>query len=56
MRSVLEKLNPALQLVKHPVMESNETSVPSAAALVPTTPEKLTMGFAVKPTLVLIPA
>ena len=55
-RSTLEKLNPALYLVKFPVLESNETSVPRARALVPITPEKLTIGFAVNPMLVLIPA
>lgn len=55
-RSDLEKLIPALHLVKFPVLESNERSVPSATRLVPTIPEKLTKGFAVSPTLVLIPA
>jgi len=55
-RSALEKLNPALHLVKFPVLVSNETSVPKASILVPTTPEKFTIGFAVKPTLVHIPA
>lgn len=55
-RSALEKLNPALHLVKFPVFESNERSVPNATRLVPTRPEKLTIGFAVRPTLVMIPA
>ena len=50
------KLNPALHLVKVPVLVSKETSVPSASALVPTTPEKLIIGFAVNLTLVLMPA
>lgn len=56
MRSALEKLMPALHLVKFPVLVSNETSVPIAARLVPKTPEKLTIGFAVNPMLVAIPA
>ena len=50
------KLNPALTLVNCPVFESKERSVPIAATLVPKTPEKLTTGFAVNPTLVVIPA
>lgn len=55
-RSALEKLNPAFNLVNCPVFESKETSVPSATTFVPKTPEKLTTGFAVNPTLVVIPA
>lgn len=55
-RSVLEKLNPALHFVKIPVLVSKETSLPSAMTLLPKTPEKLTTGFAVNPMLVLIPA
>lgn len=55
-RSALEKLNPVLTLVKFPVFVSKERSVPSPTRLVPITPEKLTTGFAVKPTLVLIAA
>ena len=47
----LEKLIPTLYLVKFPVLVSNETSV-LEPTLVPTTPEKLTIGFAVNPTLV----
>lgn len=54
-RSTLEKLKPALHLVKFPVLVSNETSVPSAIEFVPMTPEKLTTGLAVKPMLELIP-
>jgi len=42
--------------VKFPVAVSNERSVPRATTLLPTTPEKLTMGLAVNPRLVLIPA
>lgn len=56
MRSALLKLNPALNLVKFPVLVSKEMSVPSEATLVPTAADKLTMGFAVNPILVLIPA
>lgn len=48
--------NPALYLVKLPEAVSNERSVPTATKLFPTTPEKLTTGFAVNPMLVLIPA
>lgn len=55
-RSAWVKLNPALHLVKFPVLVSNATSVPSPRTLVPITPEKLTTGFAVNPMLVLIPA
>ena len=56
MRSALEKFKPALHLVKFPDLVSNDTSVPRARRLVPRTPEKLTTGLAVNPTLVLIPA
>lgn len=56
MRSALEKLNPALHLVKFPLAVSKATSVPSETVLFPATPEKLTIGVAVKPMLVLIPA
>ena len=56
MRSALVKLSPALHLVKFPEAVSNERSVPKARVLLPITPEKLTMGFAVRPMLVLIPA
>ena len=52
----LLKLKPALHLVKFPLLVSKERSVPSATTLVPMVPEKLTMGFAVNPMLVLIPA
>lgn len=55
-RSALLKLRPALHLVKFPDLESNDRSVPRERTLVPITAEKLTIGFAVKPTLVLIPA
>lgn len=55
-RSEEEKLNPALHLVKALVAVSNETSVPNFSVSVPATPEKLTMGLAVSPMLVLIPA
>lgn len=55
-RSAFEKLNPALHLVKFPVLVSKETSVPSAKTFVPMTPETLTIGFAVNPMLELIPA
>lgn len=56
MRSVLVKFNPALHFVKFPEAVSNERSVPKARVLFPITPEKLTIGFAVKPRLVLMPA
>jgi len=56
MRSACVIFSPALYLVKLPDAVSNERSVPTATKLFPTTPEKLTMGFAVKPMLVLIPA
>lgn len=56
MRSALVKLKPALYLVKFPVAVSKERSAPRERVLLPTTPEKLTTGFAVKPRLVLIPA
>lgn len=56
MRSVDVKLKAALYLVKFPEAVSKETSVPSDTVLFPATPEKLTMGLAVKPMLVLIPA
>ena len=55
-KSSLVKFSPALNLVNSPILVSKETSVPRASTLVPTTPEKLTIGFAVNPTLVLIPA
>ena len=55
-RSDLEKLSPALHLVKFPVAVSKERSVPSETTLFPATPEKLTTGLAVNPILVLIPA
>lgn len=56
MRSSLVKLKPALHLMKFPVVESKETSVPRAKFLLPKTPEKLRIGFAVNPMLALIPA
>ena len=56
MRSALEKLNPALHLVMFPVAVSKAISVPSETTLFPATPEKLTIGVAVNPILVLIPA
>lgn len=56
MRSEVEKLSPALYLVKFPEVVSKEISVPTATVLFPAMPEKLTMGLAVKPMLVLIPA
>lgn len=56
MRSEWVKFNPVLNLVKFPEAVSNDRSVPTARELVPTTPEKLTVGFAVNPMLVLIPA
>lgn len=56
MRSALEKPRPALHLVKLPLAVSNERSDPRDRVLFPTTPEKFTIGFAVKPMLVLIPA
>ena len=52
----MEKLSPALHLVKFPVFVSKERSVPSARTFVPTTLERLTTGFAVNPMLELIPA
>jgi hypothetical protein len=48
--------NPALYLIKSPVEVSKETSDPTETKLFPSTPEKFTMGLAVKPMLVLIPA
>ena len=56
MRSEWVKFTPALNLVKFPEAVSNVRSVPTARQLFPTTPEKLTEGFAVNPMLVLIPA
>lgn len=56
MRSVLVKFNPALYLVKFPVAVSKERSAPRDKSLLPATPEKLTMGVAVNPILVLMPA
>lgn len=56
MRSVFVKLKPALHLVIAPTLVSKDRSVPRERRLVPTTPEKLTMGLAVNPRLVLIPA
>ena len=44
-KSSLVKLRPALILVKLPDLVSKETSVPTAKALFPITPEKLTVGF-----------
>ena len=55
-RSTFDKLTPALHLMKSPVLVSNERSVPSEATLVPITPEKLTVGFTVNPTLELTAA
>jgi len=55
-RSAFEKLMPALHLVKLLALLSNDTSVPSDNTLLPSTAAKLTTGFAVNPTLVLIPA
>lgn len=55
-KSSLVKLKPALKCLKSPDWVLKETSVPRAKTLFPTTPEKLTMGLAVKPTLVQIPA
>ena len=52
----MEKLRPALHLVKFPVFESNDRSVPIATTLVPKVPEKLTIGFAVNPMLEFMPA
>lgn len=52
----MAKLSPALTLVKFPVLVSNERSVPRARRFDPITPEKLTIGLAVNPILVLIPA
>lgn len=56
MRSEWVKLNPAFNLVKFPLAVSKERSVPTETQLFPTTPEKLTRGFAVNPMLVLMPA
>lgn len=56
MRSAFVKRKPALHFVIAPALVSKDTSVPRARTLVPKTPEKLTMGFAVNPTLVHIPA
>jgi hypothetical protein len=42
--------------VKSPEAVSNAASTPRATALVPNTPEKLTRGFAFRPTLALMPA
>lgn len=50
------KLSPALYLVKFPVAVSSETSAPTARALVPKEPERLTTGLAVRPMLALTPA
>jgi len=55
-KSSLVKLSPALDFVNSPILVSKERSAPRARTLVPITPEKLTIGFAVNPTLVLIPA
>lgn len=56
MRSEWVKFSPVLNLVKFPEAVSNDRSVPTAIELFPITPEKLTLGFAVSPMLVLIPA
>ncbi|BAS95081.1 Os05g0536225 [Oryza sativa Japonica Group] len=55
-KSLLVWLSPALYLVKSPVAVSNATSVPTAKAPVPNTPEKLTRGFAFRPTIAFRPA
>ncbi len=55
-RSGVVWLSPALYLVKSPVAVSNATSVPTAKAPVPNTPEKLTRGFAFRPTIAFRPA
>jgi hypothetical protein len=45
-----------LYLVKFPEAVSSEISAPTARALVPKEPERLTIGFAVRPMLALTPA
>ena len=55
-RSALVMLRLALYLIKFPVAVSNATSAPTETVLDPTTPEKLTTGFAVNPMLALTPA
>lgn len=55
-RSVPVRLIPPFNLVKFPVAVSNEISVPIVALWFPATPEKLTVGLAINPRLVLIPA
>lgn len=54
-KSEVEKLMPALHLMKFPVAVLYERSDPRARESFPTTPEKLTSGLAVSPMLVLIP-
>ena len=54
--SVAQSVSPALYLVKFPLAVSNATSVPTAKAPVPNTPEKLTRGFAFRPTIAFRPA
>lgn len=56
MRSALVKFNPALYFVKFPEAVSKERSAPRDKSQLPATPEKLTMGVAVNPILVLMPA
>lgn len=55
-KSSLVKFKPALKCLKLPDSVLKATSVPRAKSLVPTTPEKLTIGLAVNPTLVEIAA
>lgn len=49
-------LRAALYLVKLPVAVSNETSTPTESALLPKTPERLTIGLELSPTLAFKPA
>jgi len=55
-RSGLVRLSAALYLVKLLVAVSNETSTPTESALLPKTPEKLTIGLGLSPMLAFTPA
>jgi hypothetical protein len=52
----LLRLRAALYLLKLLVAVSNETSTPTESALLPKTPDRLTMGLELRPTLAFRPA
>lgn len=56
MRSGLVRLRAALYLVKLLVAVSNETSTPTERSWLPKTPERLTIGLELSPTLAFTPA